>query len=101
MKDKNKCLEEKGKKGYNEGTSEAQALEILLFLWKSLSVDPCCPGVNCLFDKRGVEPIIMADPLGIKIIFKKSMPRSYKVKRVLVHHYEMYILARQYHTILK
>lgn len=29
------CHEEKGKKGGNEGNSVAQALEILLFLWRT------------------------------------------------------------------
>lgn len=46
--------------------TEAQALEILLSLWKTLCVDPCCPSINYLFDKRGVELVTtLAVPLSV------------------------------------
>lgn len=47
----------------------AQALEILLFLWRTLCVDLCCPGINYLFDKRGTDIIDIAFLLGIIKLF--------------------------------
>lgn len=62
-----KCQEEKEKKGRQRMEfTEAQALEILLSLWKTLCVDPCCPSINYLFGKRGIELVTtLAVPLSV------------------------------------
>lgn len=56
-----------GEKGEaKKGFTEAQALEILLSLWKTLCVDPCCPSINYLFGKRGIELVTtLAVPLSV------------------------------------
>lgn len=40
----------------------------------------CCPGINCLFDKRGVELINIHVPLGVrKVILKKINTKLWKM----------------------
>lgn len=78
LKDKNWMPGGEREKGRQWRESEAQALKILLSLWKTLCVDPWCLGINRLFDERSRIYWYSFFTWYYKNSFKKSMPKIYK-----------------------